>query len=327
MKHRRHRILHLSYKITVGVLVLALCSNARAADSPWQMTGSAQAYWQNYSGSDSRDNAFNAGYYAMADYLDTTTLGVAYNYSLVNLANNADITEHLFYLSGRHSLYPDALPGRLTLRVDAYFGKDTLAYNNKSSSSGGGMGGGSSSTAIPDETTNITAWQPVVSFINYSKTLYLDLGYAYSNYDGNPDVKASQLTPTFGFGWNDSYDWLQLRAYLISLDEKTALFNDDRFTSLEVQYSHWYPDAALPQIEFLRVTLLGGERALAVDPDAGALYSTADRQTGSLAFSLQWKLNPTLKVLAMAGYGKYKTDATADDYNSLLFYMNLQHQW
>ena len=322
MKRRRYSFSPFMHIGAIGLSMALLCANSQADTSPWQTTGTAQAYGQIYSDSDSRDNAFNAGYYAMANYLDTTRIGVGYNFTLVNLAGNADIREHLFYLSGRHSFFSDALPGKLTLRVDAYYGKDTLAYTNKSV--GGGMGG---STNPPDETTNITAWQPMASFINFSKTLYLDLGYARSNYDNNPDLTANQFTPTIGFGWNESYDWLQLRAYVISLDQTTASFNDDRFSSLELQYSHWFGETALPRLELLRLTLLGGERALAVDPDAGAIYSTADRQRGSLAASMQWVVSPTIKVLGLASYGRYRNDTAADDYNGLLFYINLQHQW
>ena len=273
----------------------------------------------------------------MADYLDSYSIGAAYNFTHVNFSGGADITEHLFYLSGRQIIFSDILPGKLILRLDAYFGRHTLAYHGSTTRIvGGGMGGGgggmsggttTTTTSPPDETTNITSWQPIVSFINFSKTLYLDLGYAHSNYDNNPDLTVNQFTPSLGFGWNESYDWLQLRAYVISLDQTTTAFNDDRFSSLELQYSHWFRDASLPRLELFRLTLLGGDRVLAIDPDAGTIYSTADRQRGSLAASMQWALKPTLKFLGLVSYSRYHNDIAINDYNSLLFYINLQHQW
>jgi len=297
---------------------------AQAEEGDWQMTGTLQSYIQTYDGSLTRQGTFNAGAYLNADYLDSGGLGLGYNYTFVDFEDNAELTEHLFYLSGRYHLYLDALPGKLTFRIDGYIGEDTLKYKVTTPGSGG-MGGGATTVTTFNETTDITAYQPQLAFINYAKTFYVDIGYAYSEYDGTAITEVDQFTPTIGFGWNESYDWLQLRGYFIKINESVPVHADDQFESLEVKYTHWFPDST--SIEYLRLTGLLGERLLAVDPDAGAIYSTADKQTGSLSGSVQWKLSQATKMLALVSYGQHENESLNDEYDSLLFYLNLQFYW
>ena len=161
--------------------------------------------------------------------------------------------------------------------------------------------------------------------MNYAKTFYADLGYAYSEYDGTTSTEVDQITPTIGFGWNESYDWLQLRGYFIKINESVPTYTDDQFNSLEAKYTHWFADST--SIDYLRLSALLGERLLAVDPDAATIYSTADKQTGSIAASMQWKLSQTTNLLGLVSYNKYENQPLNDPYNSLLFYLNMQFQW
>ena len=131
-----------------------------------------------------------------------------------------------------------------------------------------------------------------------------------------------QITPSFGFGWNDGYDWLQLRTYLINIDQVELSFGDDKFKSLEAKYTHWFSDSK-QALEFVRLSLLTGERILAVDPDAAVIYSIADIQKASLAGSMQWQLSANTKTLVSIQYDQYE-DANRNDYDSFLFYINLQ---
>ena len=303
-------------------LLLTPFHSTQAEDDAWQMDGTLQSYFQTYDGSLTRQGTYNAGAYLNAGYLDSGGIGFGYNYTFVDFDNNAELTEHLFHLSGRYHLYLDALPGKLTFRLDGYFGEDTLKYNTNTG--GGGMGGGTTTVKI-EETTDITAYQPQLAFTNYAKTFYADIGYAYSEYSGSVKTEVDQFTPTIGFGWNESYDWLQLRGYLINIDESVPVHTDNQFESLEVKYTHWFADST--SIEYFRLTGLLGERLLAVDPDAGAIYSTADKQTGSVAASMQWKLSQATKMMALVSYGQHENESINDEYDSLLFYLNLQFQW
>ena len=319
-----------SITLSFAVLLSLASTPIRAENFSWQTKGTAQTYVQFYGGSAEREGAFNAGGYLSADYLDSTNVSFGYNYTFVDFTNNAELNEHLFYLSGRRHLFLDMLPGKLTVRLDIYAGQDTLSYRLGSAPShrGSRMSGSvSGSTTTVEEDTDISAYQPQVEFINYSKTFYADIGYAHSEYESITTIEADQVTPTVGFGWNESYDWLQLRGYFIKVDNAGTAYDDDQFDSLEAVYTHWFTDKGGPQMEFVRFSVLTGERVLAVDPDAAAIYSTADKQTSALSASIQWKTSQTIKVLALASYGQNKNDAINDEYNSVMFYINLQKQW
>lgn len=315
------------------ILVLLYTNPASASTDDWQLHGTAQAFMQFYSGTSERDSMFNAGYYLMADYLDTSTIGAGYNYTIVNLSGNSDISEHLLYLTGRHSIFPDSLPGKVTFRLDGHLGRDTISTKSTTIAPSGGMGGGKGKggltvfTSTISEDTDISAIQPMVSFINFNKSFYADLGYAFSKYDSTSDITVTQLTPTVGFGWNDSYEWLQTRAYLIKLDEDVPAFKDDRFNSVEIKYTHWFSDAAAPRLTSTGVSLLAGDRVFAVDPDAGTIYSTSNRQTGSMSAFINWQYTSTISFTGLANYSHYSNDAAATDYTGWLLYFNLQHQW
>ena len=315
---------HLLLALYGVTLLFSPFHHTLAEDGDWQMKGTLQSYIQTYDGSLSRQGTFNAGAYLNADYLDSGGIVFGYNYTFVDFDNNAELTEHLFYLSGRYHLYLDALPGKLTLRLDGYVGEDTLKYKITTPGTGG-MGGGTTTVTTFNETTDITAYQPQLAFVNYAKTFYADIGYAYSEYEGTAITEVDQFTPTVGFGWNESYDWLQLRGYFIKINESVPVHTDDQFESLEIKYTHWFSDSA--SVEYIRLTGLLGERVLAVDPDAGTIYSTADKQTGNVAASLQWKLSQLTKLLALVSYGQHENESLNDEYDSLLFYLNLQFKW
>ncbi len=308
--------------LTLSGILLSTTAYSQNSDDLWQTKIVPQAYWQSYESSMSRKHAANAGVYLIADYLDSGRLGFGYNYTKLDLTNNAEISEDILYISGQYSLFPDMLPGKLALRLDAYIGDSTLQYNvtNPPSKVGGG------STTIK-ESTDITAFQPQLAFSNYAKTFYADIGYAYSKYNGISITEVKQITPTLGFGWNDGYDWLQLRAYLIKIDDAASAYSNNQLESLEAKYTYWFKDKTAMNMDFIRLSILVGERALAVDPDAGVIYSSADKQKGSIDGSIQWKLSERSNILTLVGYNHYVNDTLLDDYNSTLFYINLQQKW
>ena len=184
----------------------------------------------------------------------------------------------------------------------------------------------SGSASTVSDSADITALQPQLSFMNYAKTRYLDLGFAHSEYDGDITTKVDQFTPTIGIGWNDSYDWLQLRSYIITLNQPLIPGGDDQFNSLEIKYTHWFSDSTTA-MEFWRLTALTGKRLLAVDSDAAVIYSMADTQKAEITASINWKLAEKASVLTLVNYTQYENESSGNDYNSLLFYLNLQKQW
>jgi len=322
-----NRLLLLSITINTAQTVYA-------EEELWQFNHTLQTNLQTYNESEDRKDAQNAGYYISADYLDSGSLAFSYNHTLVNLGNNADVTENLYFLSGQYHQYPDSMPGKLSLRIDSYFGKDTLEYSLNSpppTTPGPGQGPGhgkfKTNRAASDtvkESIDINAYYLHCAFINYKKTFYTDIGYAYSKYSAASKTIVKQITPSVGFGWNDSYDWIQWRAYFIDLQKDTSAFNDDKFESLETKYTHWFTDEVSSKLEFIRFTFLTGKRVLAVDPDTTTIYSITDLQKTSLSGSIQWKITKNKKVLAAIQYDEYRNTTLTDNYDSYLFYINLQ---
>ncbi|KPJ93178.1 MAG: hypothetical protein AMJ55_08625 [Gammaproteobacteria bacterium SG8_15] len=314
---------------TIVTIICALFSTASIATShSWQFKGIAQSYYQSFDQSLSRESTFNLGIYWFADYLDNVSLSFGYNYTFVDMSPNIEVDEHILHLGGKYSWFSDTLSGKFSLALDGYGGKYTTT--TVTSSGGGGMGGmGGSSRITSSESTDISVLHPQVSFINYAKTYYFDIGYAYSEYDSGDlyDIEAHQITPTLGFGWNNAYDWLQLRGYFINLNQQTQLLEEDDFASAELKYIHWFVEKSPPYFHNLQLTLLAGDRVLAVDPDAKAVYSVSDKQTGSVSVAGQWALTQSLKFMFLVGYDKYENDLLADEYDSLLFYANFQNQW
>ena len=299
-----------------------------ADEDIWQLKHTLQTYYQFYSSESDRSNSIAAGYFLSADYLDSGNITFGYNTTFVKFENNADDSGQFFYLSGQKHLYPDSLPGKLSLRIDTYIGEETIKFRDATASSTSGPGNAgkraiSLGSGIVTETTDIDVYYLGSSFINYNKTFYADIGYARSEYDGSSSIKVNQITPSIGFGWNDSYDWLQLRAYLIDADQQASSFNDDNFQALEAKYTHWYPQESRSKLEFVRLSILSGERMLAVDPDAAAIYSIADIQQASVTGSMQWQFSANAKLLALIQYDQYQ-DANENDYDSFLFYINFQ---
>lgn len=316
--------------VLATVIITLYSSNILSAENnDWQKSGIIQSYLQLYNGDTKRQLDFNVGAYLNMDYLDSGGISLGYNYTFTDFDNNADLTEHLFYLSGRHHVYLDAIPGKLTLRIDAYIGEDTLRYNvnNPPGPIAGGhmgrgnMGGGSSTVS---ESTDILVYQPILAYSNYNKTFYADLGYAHSEYSGTVDIDVDQITPSVGFGWNESYDWFQIRGYFIDFEPTGSSSDNDQFESVEIKYTHWLPDSNGATMEFWRLSGIFGDRLLAVDPDAAAVYTTSDKQTANFSTSIQWKLSSMTRLVMLLNYAEYENISVKNEYDSMLLYLNLQ---
>ena len=318
----------------VLLIMLSLTGHVMArVNSDWQLTVMPQGYLQLYEGTSQRDYTTNAGFSVRADYLEQTSVWAAYQYTWMSLSASAELGEHMVHVGGQYNQYLDGLPGKLGYRFDVHSGDATLRYrlSNPPGNIGGGMGGmgGGGGGASVEESTDISVWQALLSFSNYSKTLYLDLAHAYSVYEGVAETKVRQWSPAVALGWNDSYDWLRLRLYDIELDRENAFFGESRYAASELKYTHWYrvANAEVAHQRWISIAVLGGERPLAVDPDTSVVYSTADTQTAALSLSSQWRLVDPVLLTALVNYSQYENEAASDEYSSLLFYLNVQMQW
>jgi hypothetical protein len=191
------------------------------------------------------------------------------------------------------------------------------------------MGGGSTRTiTVTDE---FWALNPTVSFLNYAKTFYLDLGYAQSNYQSDDnsvdDIDVRQWAPTLGIGFNRAYDWVQMRAYFISLSNSNRVAGKDGTSALEVKYTHWYTADAPLNLHSLRFTVLSGERIYAVDSDACSLCNVTGLQTGVLSIGAEWKINEQSSVRLQGALETYENVLISDKYSSNNIFVYGSRNW
>ena len=192
------------------------------------------------------------------------------------------------------------------------------------------MGGGTTQQTITVDDKYVVV-NPMVSFLNYAKTFYADLGYAYSSYrsddSGTDDIDIVQWTPTLGFGFNRAYDWLQFRAYFIDLSSSNRVGDKETTSALELKLTHWFSADAPLNLHSVRLALLAGERIYTVDSDACSLCNIPDLQTSLVSVGAEWKLGDKANVLLQGGYESYENMLLDDHYSSTYLYGYLSQSW
>jgi hypothetical protein len=295
------------------VFVLAIaCLSCRAAaqtaEGPWFLQTDLQALAIGYDGATERDYLRTAGLFLKADYYERGGFTLGYNGStLTAIDGSPDTEQDALFLSGRYSLTPDALNGRLTLRLDSH----SISLSDASG-----------------QRDDVQVLAPQVSYLNWARTFYADIGWARSNHDDpqSTDFEVEQLTPTLGFGFNEQRDWIQLRGYLTRVAAR-QLQGRERNSALELKWTHWLAESAFLGLDNVRWSVLGGERLFPVDPDAGAVYNLAELQTGAWTLGGEWTLGARNRVLLLFGGERYRTESGGDDYDSAVFYLNFSRQW
>ena len=315
--------------------VLFAYTEAAWSANGWYWKASGQMLLKGYQGSE-QFSAFNdlAGFIA-ADYLERGGVKFGYHVSQTSYRTGLSaapdqVDSQTFYASGRLNDFPDQLPGKLTIRLDTYIGRDTWRYKTVTAASGPPMSGGTRRNTVT-ENDDYQALNPIVSFLDFSKTFYVDLGYAYSGYhssDASVDnIKVAQWSPTLGLGFNRGFDWLQLRAYLINLSSSNRIGDKDSTSAMEFKWLHWFgPDAPL-NMHGVHLSFLSGQRVYAIDSDAGDLNSTADLQTGLFAAGAEWQLGQQLDLLMQVGQETYENSTLSDEYNNNYLYVSISHAW
>jgi len=299
---------------TMAFLALLLSMNmswADAAEKNWYMKMDISALAGSSSGSVERDGLTSFSLFLAADYLERGGLVAGYNRTSISFRNSGgDIDQDQLYLSGRYSLTPDWAAGRISLRLDGY------AIDNNDPGEGTG---------------DLRIAAPQISYMNFKKTFYVDIGYATSSYGTSSnvagDLDVTQWTPTVGFGFNESRDWVQLRTFLIDLSNAERAQGEDSTAALEIKWTHWFDGAGLLGMDNIRLSGLVGERLYAVDPDAAVVYNLADIQTGGFTLGGEWALNERSSILLQFGLEQYEDRTIDDSYNNGYVYLNFGHQF
>ncbi|PIQ33326.1 MAG: hypothetical protein CO186_10880 [Zetaproteobacteria bacterium CG_4_9_14_3_um_filter_49_83] len=289
----------------IALALIAAQPQLHASENDWLVSTDLTTTYGNYSGSVSRSSLISSGLVLRADYLEKGGFALGGNYTVLSAKGGANnINQQGAYASGHYNLYFDALPGPLTLRLDAH------AISNND---------------LSRNTDNVSVFAPQLSFLNYGKNFYFDLGYAYSTYRNN--LKVQQFTPTLGFGFNDGADWIQARTYLIKPSNAARAQNKSSTTALDAKWMHWFTPGSAMMPEKLIVAGLAGERIYAVDGDAATVYNLTDVQRGSASLGVQWKLSADTSLLLMAGNEAYSNNLINNRYNNRFAHLNISTQW
>jgi len=276
-----------------------------AAESAWSTKTDVQAIYGSYGSALSRKSITSGGLILSANYLEQGGFAFGGSYTKLAFKNvTSDINQQSYYGSMHYNVYLDAIPGPLTLRLDGH------GINNNDTSG---------------NTDNVRVVAPQLSFLNYDKTFYTDLGYAYSVYQNN--LKVHQLTPTIGFGFNALSDWVHLRGYFIKPSNALRAQGKNSTAALEAKWTHWFAPGSWHRLENIQLSGLMGERIYAVDHDAATVYNLADIQRGSISLALQWRLTETLSLMLMGGNENYLNNTASDSYSNRYGYLNLSTQW
>lgn len=288
-------------------LVVALITTPQvteAEESDWSVTMDKRGIYGSYSGSINRNYIVGAGMLLNADYLEQGGVAIGAGFTKLSFNTGGEIDQKALYGSVHYNLYLDAVPGPLTLRIDGHG-----IFNND----------------VSGDTDNVTVIAPQLSFMNYDKTFYADLGYAYSSYQNNLNIH--QFTPTIGFGFNASADWIQLRGYFVDPSNPLRAQNKNSTAAVEAKWTHWFASSSWHRLERAQISGLAGERIYAVDGDTAQVYNLADIQQGSVSLALQWQLTESMKLMLIGGNERYLDNTIADTYDSRYISLNISNQW
>lgn len=300
------------YATATLLAVACLAANAGEVYSPWTLKATPQASIGTYSGAPTRDRVSGYGVFVDGQYLERggITLGATHS-DLKYKLGLPTLRQDSAFISGRLSLTPDALPGRLTFRLDLH------QANN---------------TDTSKETDGVRVAAPQISFMNFDNTFYIDLGYAGSRYGnsaiGNGSLRVRQWTPTLGFAFNGGADWLQLRAYDVRVDNSRRALDTSRTNALEAKWTRYFtPQGMLP--EQIEAGALLGKRIYGVDGDAASVYNLADVQRGGAFAGARWTVGPLARLLLSAGYDRYETSngASRSNYTARYLYGGVSFHW
>lgn len=272
------------------LFLLATCAWAKAGER-WSLNITPQATSAGYSSSPIREKMYSEGVLLNLQYLERRAilfgyfpLQLNYKYNIPSLHQTTD------YLSFREFRTPDFLRGLLTLRLDGY-----RVTNNDPT----------------HETDDVNVIEPMISYINYAKTYYLDFGYTSSWYGqshiGNGGLRVIQYTPTFGLGFNNSTNWVRFRLYEIYTSNYIRSQEVTHTNGLEVTLTHYllYYPFFIPNK--LDADFFIGQRTYAVDSDALLVYNLGDIQKNGVYLQAQWRLSSYADFIINGGHFNFTT--------------------
>ena len=289
--------------LLLGLAIALSFPAAHAAD--WSFNADASITQGTYKKSLQRDKLSERGLRITGDYLDRGGITLGYGTTWVGMKNGVTATDqNNVLLSGRMNFTPDAIPGRLTARLDAHRINNNDATRN---------------------TDDVSVLAAQLGWLAKSENLYADIGYADSSYQNQLSVR--QYTPTVGFGLNGGSDWIQLRSYLVRGLNPARASGKSSTTGLDTKWTHYFAAQSAWVPKSLTLGVASGERIYGVDMDAQLVANLADLNKGAATLGLGWDINRNFKIFALAGQSRYRNVALANDYKLNVGYLGLNLNW
>jgi len=310
-----------------------LTSNTLFADNqiPWYLSSSANINLSAFSESEVIDTQAELSFFIDADYVEKFSLSAGFIYQ--NQKSISGISNNILYLGGQYHIYPESLPGKVTLSIDTYNENENSTVKKTSTNMPGPGGGMSPTVTITTEriSNSLKIVNPLFSFMNYTKSLYAGLGYAYSEYASSDTeiekFKVKQWTPTLGFSFNDQYNWLILRHYNIDLLNDSRSPGITKTSAYEIKLTHWVKNTNNSSLDNLQFSFLTGDRLFAVDHDARKIYNLSDMQTAALSIGGNWKYKYKNSFYIYTGLEEYKNTFSNNNYYNVFIYSGFIKHW
>lgn len=270
------------------------------------------------------------------NYLDKVGGGIGVVRQDVSFDGNGDINNELVHANGWFSWYPSSLGGKFTISLDAFDGSDNAFFitdvTTTTTNPGQGQGQGQTVTTITATVTpeSISVINPAFSYLNSSKTFYAELSYAKSDYEaesGSNSLEAEQWSPAVGFGFNENYDWLQLRYYSVDLSNGLRTNGAVDSSAFSASYTHWLEGNAQKGLHFVNLTLLAGDRLYGVEQDVRKIFNVTDQQTGSMIVGGNIKFSSSADMSIYVGFEQYEDLSNELDYDNTFVDITFGIHW
>ncbi len=259
---------------------------AAEATAPWTYTTGLKRTMFNFKNAVKRNSGFENGFNLDADNYQIGGIAVGQSQAIVNSkAVNGIVEKRLeqqnYNVSGRVYQRLDN-GGRITYRLDRL-----LANNNGSTGNEDG----------------VKAWAPKVAYLNPQGDFLYDLEYAKTTYKNGEGLSVKQLVPTIGFAMNDFSDWINIRAYYITLEgDFTRRQGMSNTKGLDLTWVHYIPSSEntlMPASVSMSYFL--GKRMYDVNTGTGTIANLDHFQTSGVNYGAVWSLAKNFGLSMNAG--------------------------
>jgi len=283
-----------------------LSADESVAVDDWSVTSSVWGSLGKYQKSQSRESHSHYGTHFKADFLESFSLDIGYQNTRIRYQlSDFKVVQDEYYAGGEYHLFSDMFEGNIGLA-----GHIIHAINNDNSG----------------YTDSVTAFTTTLSYRPWSQRWNLEAGAAQSNYGGNFNV--TQATATFGVGFNDNYDWLQIKGFAIRPAKNASTpFQTHDTNSAELSWKHWFTGRGHFRIDSVYVAGMLGKRQFAVDSSHFLLQNLSDIQTNNYSAGINFRLDDCWLLGFTGSLSHYRNETLGNQYQDSSIHINLSTKW